>query len=99
VHTARCFLCCYHGTVKVHSPHSALCFRLSQDRSAGVVTFDSSARVQIHLNVESTSNFLSAVDQMGYSSGGTDVLAGLQTALSEINSYSQHDLTVVGKLQ
>ena len=36
---------------------------------------------------------------MGYSGGGTSILAGLQLAVTEINSYSKHNLTVVGEYQ
>jgi hypothetical protein len=34
---------------------------------------------------------------MAYSAGGTSILAGLQLAINEINSYSKHNLTVVGE--
>jgi len=40
---------------------------------------------------------LNAVDRIGYSGGGTDILAALQAAVIEINSYSKHNLTVVGE--
>jgi uncharacterized protein with von Willebrand factor type A (vWA) domain len=53
--------------------------------------------VQIHLNEDSTSNFLNAVDRIGYRGGGTDFLAALRVAINEINSYNKHDLTVVGE--
>jgi hypothetical protein len=81
----------------VHTPHSTLCFRLSETRSAGVITFNFYARTQIHLNADSTSNFLGAVGKLGYSAGGTSILAALELAVAEINSYSKHNLTVVGE--
>jgi hypothetical protein len=34
---------------------------------------------------------------MSYSAGGTSILAGLQLAVTEINNYSKHNLTVVGE--
>jgi hypothetical protein len=37
------------------------------------------------------------VDNLGYSGGGTDILKGLQVAVTEINSYAIHNLTVVGE--
>jgi hypothetical protein len=49
------------------------------------------------LNVDSTSDFFNEVDKIGYNGGGTSILAGLEVALNEINSYSKHDLTVVGE--
>jgi uncharacterized protein with von Willebrand factor type A (vWA) domain len=70
---------------------------LSENRSAGVITFDSTAQVRIHLNVDSTSDFSEEVDKIGYSNGGTDILTALQVTIEEINSYSKHSLTVVGE--
>ena len=70
---------------------------MSADRSAGVIAFDSKAEVKIHLNVESTSDFLEAVDQIGYRGGGTDILDALQAAINEISLHSKHNLTVVGE--
>ena len=91
-------MCRYHGTDKsTHHRHSALCFRLSENRTAGVITFDSTAQVHIHLNEDSTSNFSNALDRIGYRGGGTNILGALQAAISEINGYSKHNLTVVGE--
>jgi len=70
-------------------------YPLSADRSAGVITFASTAEVRIHLNEESTSDFLQAVDQIGYRGGGTDILRALQAAINEISLHSKHSLTVV----
>jgi hypothetical protein len=56
--------------------------------------------VKIHLNIDSTSTFLNEVDNIGYrggSSSGRDVLAALRAAITEINNYSKHNLTVVGE--
>ena len=55
--------------------------------------------MKIHLNVDSTSTFLNEVDKIGYSGGGggDDVLAALRAAITEINIYRKHNLTVVGK--
>jgi hypothetical protein len=40
---------------------------------------------------------LNAVDRLGYRGGGTSILAALQAAVKEINTYSKHNLTVVGE--
>jgi hypothetical protein len=37
------------------------------------------------------------VDNIQYISGGTSILAALEMAVTEINSYSKHDVTVVGE--
>ena len=37
------------------------------------------------------------MDGLAYSAGGTSILAGLQLAVTEINNYSKHNLTVVGE--
>ncbi|GFG35330.1 hypothetical protein Cfor_11731, partial [Coptotermes formosanus] len=70
-------------------------FPLSENRSAGVITFDSTAQLKIHLNTDSTSTFLNHVNKIGYRGGGTDILAALRAAITEINNYSKHNLTVV----
>jgi hypothetical protein len=49
------------------------------------------------MNTDSTSYFFNEVDKIGYSGGGTDILAGLQLAINEIDNYSKHNLTVVSE--
>jgi uncharacterized protein with von Willebrand factor type A (vWA) domain len=53
--------------------------------------------LKIHLNIDSSSTFLNEVDKIGYRGGGTDILAALRAAITEINNYSKHNLTVVGE--
>ena len=40
---------------------------------------------------------MNAVDSLGYTGGGTSILAALELAINEINSYSKHNLTLVGE--
>lgn len=70
-------------------------FELSENRSAGVITFSSTAVERIRLSESSTSSFLSAVDRIDYRAGGTDILSSLNAALNEINNYAIHNLTLV----
>jgi hypothetical protein len=72
-----------------------LCCRLSANRSAGVITFDSSAIVRIHLNEASTSDFITKLNAIPYTGGGTDILNALTAAIKEINAYKVHPLTLV----
>jgi uncharacterized protein with von Willebrand factor type A (vWA) domain len=51
--------------------------------------------VRIHLNENSTATFLSKVDAIGYRGGGTNILDALRTAITEINNYAVHKLTLV----
>jgi hypothetical protein len=37
------------------------------------------------------------VDKLGYSGGNTSILAALELAVTEINSYSKHNQTAVGE--
>jgi hypothetical protein len=37
------------------------------------------------------------VEQLGYTGGGTNILAALQLSITEINSYAKHNLTLVGE--
>lgn len=37
------------------------------------------------------------MDGIGYRGGGTDILAALKAAVTEINNYRKHNLTVVGE--
>lgn len=70
-------------------------FPLSDDRSAGVITFDSSALLQIHLNENSTSRFITKLNSIPYRGGGTDILNALRAAINEIKTYKVHPLTLV----
>eukprot|EP01054_Gregarina_sp_Poly1_P006076 Gregarina_sp_Poly_1__6075@NODE_3205_length_1277_cov_20_744628_g2035_i0_p1_GENE_NODE_3205_length_1277_cov_20_744628_g2035_i0NODE_3205_length_1277_cov_20_744628_g2035_i0_p1_ORF_typecomplete_len367_score22_55VWA/PF00092_28/5_9e28CBM_14/PF01607_24/6_7e17CBM_14/PF01607_24/5_4e03CBM_14/PF01607_24/8_8e03VWA_2/PF13519_6/5e15VWA_3/PF13768_6/4_2e12VWA_CoxE/PF05762_14/2_2e10Sushi/PF00084_20/1_1e03Sushi/PF00084_20/4_9e05DUF2201/PF09967_9/0_002vWATerFlike/PF10138_9/0_016DUF1194/PF06707_11/0_024Peripla_BP_6/P len=70
-------------------------FPLSENRSAGVITFSDSSLVRIRLSESSTASFMTQVDAINYRSGGTDILDGLQTAIKEINSNRVHPLTLV----
>ncbi|XP_021913984.1 sushi, von Willebrand factor type A, EGF and pentraxin domain-containing protein 1-like [Zootermopsis nevadensis] len=70
-------------------------FPLSANRSAGVITFDSSSVVRINLNENSTTQFLSKVDKIGYRGGGTNILDALRRAIIEINTNAVHNLTLV----
>ena len=52
---------------------------------AGVVTFETNAKIGIKLSDHVTkSSFESSLDRLHYSGGGTDILKGLDTALTQI---------------
>jgi uncharacterized protein with von Willebrand factor type A (vWA) domain len=55
--------------------------------------------VQIRLNEADTAVFRKKVDAVTYRGGGTNILAALNTAITEINSYAVHDLTLVCEYQ
>jgi hypothetical protein len=76
-------------------PNWVLYCRLSANRSAGVISFDSTAIVRIHLDESSTSEFINKVTAMPYRGGGTDIQRALTAALAEINAYKVHPLTLV----
>ncbi|CAG2065729.1 unnamed protein product, partial [Timema podura] len=70
-------------------------FPLSETRTAGVISFDHNAFVDIELTESSTCDFQSRVKAITYSGGGTDIEKVLNYALSEVNSNSLFDTTLV----
>jgi len=83
--------------VYTYAPQSAFCYSLSANRSAGVITFDSTAMVRIPLDESSTSNFLTTLANLPYRGGGTDILAALNEAINEIRDHAVHKPTLVCK--
>jgi Uncharacterized protein containing a von Willebrand factor type A (vWA) domain len=71
--------------------------RLSETRSAGVITFSSGSLVHVILTEDDTQDFRRRVDQIPYGGGGTNILAALETAYAEIKSHPVHPLTLVCK--
>jgi uncharacterized protein with von Willebrand factor type A (vWA) domain len=51
--------------------------------------------VRIHLNENSTTDFITQLDAIPYRGGGTDILNALTAAIKEINNYKIHPLTLV----
>ncbi|XP_068081284.1 uncharacterized protein [Anabrus simplex] len=70
-------------------------FPLSKNRSAGVITFDSTAAVDISIKQSDTCSFLKGVDRIKYNGGGTDILRSLNLAYNEIIQNAVHNLTLV----
>nr|CAD7198465.1 unnamed protein product [Timema douglasi] len=78
-------------------------FPLSETRTAGVISFDHNAFVDIELTESSTCDFERRVKAITYSGGGTDIEKVLNNALSEVNilvtdGVSSTDPTVVASL-
>nr|CAD7410313.1 unnamed protein product [Timema poppensis] len=69
-------------------------FPLSETRTAGVISFDHNAFVDIELTESSTCDFERRVKAINYSGGGTDIEKVLNNALSEVNSNSLFDTTL-----
>ncbi|XP_069674629.1 cartilage matrix protein-like [Periplaneta americana] len=70
-------------------------FPLSENRSAGVITFDSTPKVKIPLSESSTTNFQTAVTNLPYGRGGTKVREAMELAIVEIDKNHIHPLTLV----
>ncbi|XP_068081435.1 mucin-22 isoform X4 [Anabrus simplex] len=69
-------------------------FPLSEDRSAGVVTFSSDATVDVSVSTDDTCTFLSNVSAIRYPRGGTNLAKALQLANNELQQNAVHDFTV-----
>ncbi|XP_063221712.1 cell death abnormality protein 1-like [Bacillus rossius redtenbacheri] len=70
-------------------------FPLSENRSAGVITFSTDAEVDIGLQQTSTCDFASQLGRVSFFGGNTDLAAALQLAAAEINATSPPRKTLV----
>ncbi|XP_069674634.1 matrilin-2-like [Periplaneta americana] len=70
-------------------------FPLSQNRSAGVLTFNAKAFVDLPLKHTDTCQFYKAVQKIKYTGGNTDILNALYAAVHEVRKNSAHRKTLV----
>ncbi|KAJ9601795.1 hypothetical protein L9F63_000087, partial [Diploptera punctata] len=68
---------------------------LSMRRSAGVITFSSSADVDISLHHRDTCEFFRLTDNITYSGGGTDIRRAIYLANSHIAMDAVHHHTII----
>nr|CAD7434197.1 unnamed protein product [Timema monikensis] len=70
-------------------------FLLSEDRVAGLITFNTHAAGIIPLNTSKTCSFLVSLEKVKFRGGGTNFEAALIAAEEEINKYDMNNQTII----
>nr|CAD7576665.1 unnamed protein product [Timema californicum] len=70
-------------------------FLLSEDRVAGLITFNTRAMGVIPLNTSKTCSFLMSLEKVKFQGGGTNFEAALIAAEEEINKYDMNNQTII----
>lgn len=72
-------------------------FRLSANRTAGLITFSHVADVDLSLTYTDTCAFVNELKNVVYTKGGTSIAVAMDLALQEIKKNAVNDLTLVCK--